>query len=145
MINRRSILTGFAGLLAAPAIIKCSSSLMPVKAFGQIPEPDVVWVRDRAITNPYLGLAQMKVECAPVAFDSPLIETTRFDKYVAAEFIPAGAVVCVGHDGLARQHRQLSPGVRIVGVATGSSAPDATAFSRELAKGLLRRWEHVNE
>lgn len=34
MISRRSILTGFAGLLAAPAIIKCSASLMPVKAFA---------------------------------------------------------------------------------------------------------------
>lgn len=74
MLSRRGLIAGLGALLAAPAIVR-ASSLMPVKAFA-------------SPYMPYMGLAQLKQEGAPVPFD-----------YTAGEQIYAGDMVRIGDDG----------------------------------------------
>jgi len=106
--SRRGLLLGFAGLLAAPAIVR-ASSLMPVKAFEigdgvallSTPHPVSVYVRrTRPVQTAYLGFAQLKQEGATVSFNpAPLILT--YPVAPGAKIYKDDAVV-IGRDGYAR-------------------------------------------
>lgn len=63
--TRRSLITGLFGLVAAPAIVR-ATSIMPVKAWHE----DVLFkCTERHLPMRVLGLAQLKQEGMPAAFD----------------------------------------------------------------------------
>lgn len=116
MINRRSLLTGFAGLVMAPAVIRVAT-LMPIKPFTAPTGPDYVWVEEAA--SRYLGMARLKPEGAAVLFDSYRARSVAM--YPVAEPIIKGSMVSIGPDGLARNFSGHSLLSDIVGVAASNS------------------------
>lgn len=126
-LSRRSLFTGFAAILAAPAIVR-ATSLMPVKAFvgdgvalqsTSHPEwVDVVPANFQPMRM--LELAQLKVEGTAINFDYGL------NSYMigCGVRIRSGDGVSIGPDGCAyRMHADMTPdkGFHFAGFAVADS------------------------
>lgn len=100
MITRRSLITGIATFLAAPAIVR-ASRLMPVKAWAAEAPPTTAfgWVDAESVSR-YLGLAITKIEGETWHIDPPR-KTTR---YAAGERIHRGDVIVVRNGIAYRAH-----------------------------------------
>ena len=69
LTTRRSLITGLATFLAAPAIVR-ATSIMSVKAW--VPQSPATVLVESSGFKGYMGLAQLKAEGEVVAFDAPL-------------------------------------------------------------------------
>lgn len=132
--SRRSLLVGFASLLAAPAIVR-ASSIMPVKvwsvgdgvALNSMPHPEFVDVWDHtAAVDRNLGLALLKVEGRTTLFDpmyNSIVQPTT-NRYMVApgDRLFIGDILVLGTDGYAhRADHLVTDPVNILGVAAKNS------------------------
>jgi hypothetical protein len=112
-ISRRSLVTGLATFLAAPAIVR-AGSLMPVKSFW---DGDLIKATERFLTGSHGSVAFTSATYTDPAFTWNIVG--------AAEQIWTGDLIAIRDDGYAYPVRatDLTRGLEGCGVALTNSAP----------------------